>query len=75
MDELVDCAISYLAEDFAFSHRARAAGFKIYADTTVRLGHIGRYAFSWEEAGTSTNRYATFHFQVTDDNPPFKRNG
>jgi hypothetical protein len=60
---------SYLAEDFAFSHRARAAGFKIYADTTVRLGHIGRYAFSWEEAGTSTNRYTTFHFQVTDGKP------
>jgi hypothetical protein len=57
---------SYLAEDFSFSHRARAAGFKIYADTTIRLGHIGRYPYSWEEAGGSNQRFATYKYGVLD---------
>jgi hypothetical protein len=60
----------YLSEDFAFSHRARQAGYKIYADSTIRLGHIGRYTYAWEDAGTSLNRYSTFHFQVSDAKPP-----
>ncbi len=60
----------YLSEDFAFSHRARQAGYKIYADSTIRLGHIGRYTYAWEDAGTSMNRYSTFHFQVSDAKPP-----
>jgi hypothetical protein len=34
----------YLGEDFAFCERARQAGFKIMADTTIRLGHIGSYS-------------------------------
>ncbi len=57
---------SYLAEDFAFSYRARAAGFKIMADTTIRLGHIGPYAYSWEEAGGSNQRFGTYVFRVLD---------
>jgi hypothetical protein len=57
---------SYLADDFSFSHRARAAGVKIYADTTIRVGHIGRYAFSWEEAGGSNQRFATYIYRVLD---------
>ena len=54
----------YLAEDFAFSHRAREAGYQIFADTTVRLGHIGRYSFSWEDAGGSNKRYATYNYHI-----------
>jgi hypothetical protein len=57
---------AYLAEDFAFSYRARAAGFKLYADTTIRLGHIGPYAFSWEEAGGSNQRFGTYIYRVLD---------
>jgi hypothetical protein len=56
----------YLAEDFSFSHRARAAGFKIFADTTIRLGHIGRYAYSWEDAGGSNQRFGTYIYRVLD---------
>ncbi len=56
----------YLSEDFAFCHRARAAGHKIFADTTIRLAHLGRYPFSWEDAGTPVNRYSTFHFHVRE---------
>ena len=56
----------YLGDDFSFSHRAREAGYKVYADTTVRLGHIGRYAFSWEDAGGSNQRFGGNTFRVMD---------
>ncbi len=56
----------YLAEDFAFSHRARSAGFKIFADTTIRLGHLGSYGYSWEDSGGSNpQRFATYRFKIT----------
>jgi hypothetical protein len=54
----------YLAEDFAFCERARQAGFKVFADTRVRLMHYGNYGYSWEDAGMEIQRYRTFHFQT-----------
>ena len=54
----------YLAEDFAFCERARQAGFKIFADTRVRLMHYGNYGYSWEDAGMELQRYRTFHFHT-----------
>ncbi len=56
----------YLADDFAFCERARMCGFKIMADTTVRLLHIGNYAFGWEDAGRKINRFANFKYRLTD---------
>ncbi len=38
---------NYLGEDFAFCHRARTAGIKIYSDTRVRLSHIGNFSYSF----------------------------
>lgn len=40
----------YLAEDYSFCHRVRRCGYKILVDTTIRLFHIGRYAYSWEDS-------------------------
>lgn len=54
----------YLGEDFAFCARARDAGFKVMADTTVRLRHIGRYAYGWEDAGGELPRYDRYVFHV-----------
>jgi hypothetical protein len=44
--------------------RARQAGFKIYADTRIRLMHYGNYGYSWEDAGMELQRYRTFHFHT-----------
>lgn len=55
----------YLAEDFAFCERARQCGFKIIADTTIRLRHIGKYGYSWEDAGTDANRFETYTFNLS----------
>lgn len=56
----------YLADDFAFCHRARQCGYRIMADTSIRLWHLGSRAFSWEEAGCPMRRYSTYHFRLSD---------
>lgn len=54
----------YLTDDFAFCYRARQAGLKIMADTSIRLWRVGSYGFGWEEAGNDPERYDTYHFHV-----------
>ncbi|MBK8254100.1 MAG: hypothetical protein IPK82_15720 [Polyangiaceae bacterium] len=54
----------YLSEDFAFAERARRAGHPALADTTIHLRHIGRYAYSWEDAGGSLSRHSSYTFHV-----------
>ncbi len=53
-----------LAEDFAFSERARQAGLKVFADTSIRLKHIGSYGYTWEDAGSDSQRFATYTFYL-----------
>jgi hypothetical protein len=59
----------YLAEDFAFCERARQCGYKIWADTRVRLTHIGSYAYTWEEAGSDRQRFATYTYHLGEAEP------
>jgi hypothetical protein len=54
----------YLAEDYAFCHRARRCGFKVMADTTVRLTHVGRHAYCWEDFGERQPRYTTLEIRL-----------
>lgn len=42
---------TYLSEDFAFCHRWRQLGGKVWLDTQSRLKHVGSYEFQ----GTSSN--------------------
>jgi hypothetical protein len=56
----------YLGEDYAFCERARRCGIQVFADTTIRLRHYGRFGFSWEEAGSAPPRYATYRFKADD---------
>lgn len=60
----------YLGEDYAFCERARQAGLRVFADTTVRLKHIGKYAYSWEDSGGTLQRYSTFRLHLK---PPPKK--
>ncbi len=55
---------TYLAEDFAFSHRAKLCGYRIFADTQIRLKHFGEYGFSWEDAGKPMTRYDTYRYKI-----------
>jgi hypothetical protein len=54
----------YLPEDYAFCERARRCGYKIIADTTIRLWHHGSYGYTWEDAGKDKERCQTFYFDV-----------
>jgi hypothetical protein len=54
----------YLAEDYAFCERARQAGFEVIADTRIRLWHVGRYAYSWEDIASEKERHGTCHFNL-----------
>ena len=46
-DILVETPIGteMLSEDYAFCHIAREAGFKVWLEEKIALGHIGEYAF------------------------------
>ncbi|WP_196814534.1 hypothetical protein [Nocardia sp. BMG111209] len=55
----------YLGEDYAFCERARRSGFQILADSRIRLNHIGRKGYSWEDAGSDQPRYASYNFRLT----------
>jgi hypothetical protein len=54
-----------LGEDFAFCERARRSGFKVFADTTLRLEHVGNYGYSWEDAGLERTRFDSFRYTIT----------
>jgi glycosyltransferase involved in cell wall biosynthesis len=56
----------YLAEDYSFCHRARECGYRIVADTTIRLQHIGVYAYCWEDAGSERLRHESYSFRILD---------
>jgi hypothetical protein len=74
----------YLAEDYAFCHRARLCGYRIFADTSIRLFHIGNHRFSWEDAGMDRPRFGTFTLnfgqgpggprETTTERPPVLEN-
>ena len=56
----------YLAEDFAFCERARRAGIRILADTSIRLFHVGPFGYSWEDAGSDRMRHENYCFRLTE---------
>jgi hypothetical protein len=60
----------YLAEDYSFCERARRCGFRIMADTSIRLWHVGTYRYGWEDAGRDIERFSNYTFHVTDDTTP-----
>lgn len=54
---------AYLAEDYGFCRRARQCGFKIFADTSIRLWHIGSYRYGYEDASGEINRGKTHRYR------------
>lgn len=52
--------MSHLGEDYAFSRRARLCGYKIMADTSIALWHIGPYRYGYEDAGNAVERVAAY---------------
>jgi len=61
----VDDGHWYLAEDFSFCERAARSGFRVHADTSIRLWHIGAYRYGWEDVGLEQVRHASFSLNAT----------
>jgi hypothetical protein len=57
----------YLSEDFSFCERARRCGFRVMADTTIRLWHVGSYRYSWEDAGRDVERFGDYTFHINQN--------
>ena len=55
---------SLLGEDISFCERVRQSEVKIHADTTMRLFHIGRYFYGWEDAGHDVKRSPNYTFRI-----------
>jgi hypothetical protein len=55
----------YLGEDYAFCERARRLEVPVVVDTRLRLYHVGRHQFGWEEAGADTQRFASYRYTFT----------
>ena len=60
----------YLAEDYAFCDRAKRAGFRVWADTSLRLWHYGSYGYGWEDAGRAPERFEDFTLNLAGDRRP-----
>lgn len=56
--------MSHLPEDYAFWRRARLCGFKVMADTRIRLAHVGPYLYGFEDAGNAVARTDTYEYTV-----------
>jgi hypothetical protein len=48
----------FLPEDYSFCERAKQCGFRIFADTSIALEHLGSKGWSFVDVGNSnqTNR-------------------
>jgi hypothetical protein len=49
----------YLSEAWSFCERARQAGHKVMAETSIRLWHHGSYGYGWEDIAAPRPRMAT----------------
>lgn len=52
----------YLSEDYSFCHRARQVGLSPVADTRLKIGHIGRHAFTWDNFALA--QYEAMEFSI-----------
>lgn len=54
-------------EDLYFCEKAKQAGFKIFCDTTIQVGHIGDAPVSWESTYNQYREPAKLYFQQKKD--------
>lgn len=40
---------TYLSEDYSFFARARAVGYNLMCDTRIKVGHVGRKVYTWDD--------------------------
>jgi predicted O-methyltransferase YrrM len=60
---------TYLQQEFAFCERARSVGWKLYADTTIRLWRAGNYHYGWEDLCSPVTRKASVSLRFGNPRP------
>jgi hypothetical protein len=60
----LDDGYRWLDSEFAFSEFARRCGYRIYADTSIRLYRQTSFLNGWEEAGRQPERFANYHLHL-----------
>jgi len=64
-----DDGASYLSGDFSFCESARRCGYRVLADTAIRLWYHGPYEYGWEDAGGPPPRHPEFTFRLAFPGP------
>lgn len=52
---VIDGVWEDVSEDWYFCEKARKLGFTVHCDTTIRLGHIGAYEYTWDDVIETKN--------------------
>lgn len=69
---LIDGSWEDLSEDYYFAEEARKLGFKVWADTRIKLYHEGPYLYSWDDVLEARKgvrkKYDDLSFFVADGN-------
>lgn len=76
---MIDDVWEDVSEDWYFCEKARKLGYKVWCDTTIKLGHIGPYEFTWDDmvdvrAGLRKT-YASHTFNVIDNHSILEKEG
>ncbi len=56
-------ACYYLGEDTSFCVKARAAGYEVMADLSIKLGHVGKKIYTWDDF-QETVKYESVRFAI-----------
>ncbi len=48
---------TFHSDDYVFCRHARECGYKLYADSRIRVGHIGQHTYALEDAGGPLKRF------------------
>lgn len=46
---IIDGKLEDMSEDWYFCEKAKKLGFSVWCDTTIKLGHIGPYEYTWDD--------------------------
>jgi len=54
--------VYYLGEDFSFCKYAQQCGYEIYIDSSIKLGHFGKYEYTWEDLAYKKKKISNLRY-------------
>jgi hypothetical protein len=59
----------YLIDDYAFCHRCHQIGVDVVADTSIRLWHVGQYAYHLADIAGPREAFGTVNLNLGKRHP------